>query len=998
MVWKMLKWSSVTMGVFRADEESAEDKPEESEAEEPDVYFLADPSEEESDERQQLGEQAQRFGSNGLTKADAPYGQKERGALNRLDQEGGQPSGQPVSTLKRPGVSGGSQAAGGRKGFSGGFGNKQKMAAGLAAFFVPMLVGILLLLFALQAGLALEHIRRVSTGLRFGPMHLQLSRRFNHLRREYVRLADYSQSQRSSLAPYAETTLTSRLLGVDPDRIYRSLDGKGYTMKYTTLRGGALITKGRRTLTAITGPDGVERQIRTHEDALENLRQIRADFDDNELGRFRAMRSAFLTAKQINLPFLRFRLIIDGIRDGSLRNSIRGSPGQFFQQRLSEDLLEGKKRLLNRLPRIPQVLERFGAGDLVEEARKDLADSSLSAEGRLGKLRGFFDSRQAALAISSGVSIALAVVTLACVVRELGVMIRDAFKMKVRGMQDSAAALLTTTSQIKAGDMEGEVVSDMTRRFEGFAVSANYQVGLEPQSAGPFVGRTGSDFSAELAPGSVFDGWAVEPILATSSSLSPANFLETAIDFFKANAGFLADAIDLIPESVRALASTPARAAAALASKTFEEVCERALDFKWQVATVIVEIVATIAAIVVTGGAAGAARLSAGQTAKEVGRVLLRGAVAGYLAGVALDVLLFDYLLPGVVRDAAGGDTLITAPEDYPGSAGETASLIGGGLLPSLNTADTLNGASNNQRAANGARNYALVDYGMHYLSSSEALASGGSRLSAEEAVAQTQQYLAFQREQHADEGWWNNLVSLENPYSLASSWVVAASTAGSWQQKGQTYFAQLLDGLSIFQKAHAQAVANERIQEVLYPGQEWVISFDPGEVSGENALFGHESNTAYVEGNLEDLRQRYGACIGLDASDFLLAQFGTGRDEYGREYYPGECDEQEARRYKSYYQDCVLIENLRLWGSDHSSMFSSRCDHLLSPENQEYLKITSLEQPGAAGLLAELRPVWLAATEEAIIPPAGLSAAGCDPETDPPNKYFVRGRELLFT
>ena len=986
------------MGVFRADEEPEEDgaeaEPEEVEPEEVEAYFLAKAAEEESDERRQLDNQAQRFDGGSPSRASSPYGQSERRALNRLGQKSRQPAKNRLS-LKQP-ASVGRQMLGGRpKSSSGRSGSQKKLAGGLAAFLLPMLASLFLLIFATQAGLTLEHISRVSAGLRFGPMHFQLSRRFNHLRREYVRLADYPQSQRSRVAPYAPTTLANRLLGVDPDRIYRTLGGKGYSMVYTTVRGGPIITKGRRTLTEIIGPGDVRYPINSSEDALRVLRQIRLDFDDTELGRYRAMRSAFLAAKHINLPFLRFRLIIDSIRDGSLRNSIRGSPARFFQQRLSEDLLEGKRRLISRLPRISQTLERFGAGELVEDAQKDLVDSNLSAEERLRNLRSPFDGRQRALKLASGVSIAIAVVTMACVVRELGVMIRDAFKMKVRGMQDSAAALLTTTSQIKAGDMEGEIVSDMTRRFEGFATSASYQVALDPQSAALVAGVAGSDFSAELAPDSIFNGWAVEPFLAFSELLSPANFLESTIDFFKANAGILESVVDLIAT----ISSTPLRAAAGLVSKGFEEVCERALDFKVQLIVLVLEVAAIVAATILTGGVAGGARLSAGQTTREIARVLLSGAVRGHLVGVAFDILLFNYLLPEVVQNAAGGDTLLTAPEDYPADVEATASLIGG-LLPTLNTADILNGATNSRRASNGARNYALVDYGFHYLSSSEALANGGSRLNAEAAVSQTQQYLAFQEEQYASKGWWNNLASLENPYSLASSWVVAGSNVGSWQQKGQTYFAHLLgrlgNTLGIFQTAHAQADNTEQIQALLYPGQEWVISFDPEEVSGESVLFSHENNTVYVENNLDELRQQHAACIGIDTSDFLLDQFGSGRDEYGREYYPGECDQLEARRYKTYYQDCVLIENLRLWGSDHSSMFSSRCDHLLSSEDQEYLKVASLEQPEITEFFAELQPA-LAEAVSAAATPQSPDIGTCKPTDGQSNEYFVRRWEPLL-
>ena len=48
---------------------------------------------------------------------------------------------------------------------------------GLGTVLGPALIVALIALFALQAGLTLEHINRVSTGLRFGATHGQLARR-----------------------------------------------------------------------------------------------------------------------------------------------------------------------------------------------------------------------------------------------------------------------------------------------------------------------------------------------------------------------------------------------------------------------------------------------------------------------------------------------------------------------------------------------------------------------------------------------------------------------------------------------------------------------------------------------------------------------------------------------------------------------------------------------------------------------------------------------------
>ena len=990
------------MGIFRADDEPDQEEIENEEAD--DSYQNVEPETAgEDSERNQLSHRAEHFGGGGLQNSDTPYAQPERQALDHLQEPAkkapersfaesdlGAKSGEERPNLR--------QRLGGRKKSSSK--NKKRILAGLAAFIAPTLITLAFFVFALHAGLALEHISRVATGLRFGSMHFQLNRRFNHLRREYVRLADYSTPGRSRIAPYTRTTLGSRLLGVSPNKIYTTLTHKGYDLKFTTFKGGSVLTKGRLTLTEVTDKKGNIRQIKSHQDALTFLREVGADFDNTELTRFRASRSSFLLAKHIGLPFLRFRLIIDGLRDGSLRNAIRGSPANFLGQRVDEELLDGKNRLLKKLPNIKKFLSRFGADDLVDTAQRNVVEG-VDAETKLSNLQTPFDGRQRALKVASVGSLAVSVLTLACVVRELGVMIGDALKMKVRGMQDSAASLLTTTSQIKAGDIESEIVADMSQRFEGFATSANYQVGIQQRPAEDYANLPGSDFSQELSPQEVFDGWAVKPIFVFSSLLSPANFIASAIDYLEANAGVLEGVVAGISNII----GSPLQAAAQLATKAFAEACESVLDVKFQIGLLITEVVVVVIASILTVGAATEGRIAAGAVVKEVLRSLASPVIIGSVAGVALDVLLFDYLLPGVVRNAAGTDTLLTSPEQALAAEQNSSN---GGVLSFLNTANALGNSGANYKTRNGARNYALIDYGMHYLSTSESISNGGSRLATEDALAQTQEYIAFQKQQYAQEGWLNNLASLENPYSLTSSWVVAQSAPGSWQQKSQAYFAQLLarvgSSLDIFQPAKAQIANTQLTQDILYPGHDWVVGFNQPESSGEDPLFAHATNTVYVENNLEELRGEYSACLGIEASEFLLDQVSNGLDDYGREYYPGKCDQLEARRYKTYYQDCTLIENTRLWGSNHSPMFSSRCDHLLSPSEQEFLNAAELNPEQENGLLAVINPAWVdegASSLKADTPlPLVVVGEPCQQELladTPPNPPPPLNRELLF-
>ena len=977
------------MGVFRADDDNIEGLGDETAAKKP-AGELDDTAE--GAERDQLNDQARRFDADQLQNEDTPYAQPERQALSRLQDQAPE---EPEESFADQDLA--AEASSGRQDNSsrassklGSFIKRKQVATGLGFLLVPTLVGIVLMIFAIQAGLVLEHITRVTTGLRFGAMHYQLNRRFNHLRQEFVRLGDYPGGSTSQVAPYTRTTLASRLLGVHPDKILGTLRDKGWKLHYSYTEGSTL-AKGRWTLFGAVDPKGNIHDIRNSRQALAFIRQSGSAFGNTELGRFRSIRSSFLLAKQIGIPFLRFRVVIDELRSGSLRNAIRGSPSNLLEQRVTESMFNGKTRLLGKLPLIGRTLERFKADKLVEPAQEDIA-KNVDSNTRLARLRSFFDGRQTALKFAARGSIVVATLSLACIVRELGVMIRDAFKMKVRGMEDSAATLMTTTSQIKAGDMEGEVVGDMTRRFEGFELSASYQTGIQQRPAASVADVEGSDFSRELSPEDIFDGWSVKSISKFGGLLNPANVVLAAIDYLKANAGVL----EGIVAGIQNIVGPPLRVAAKTVETAFRETCDLVLDAKVQIGLFVTEVVAVIIGTILTGGVAGGAKLTGGQVVNQVLRTLASSFVIGAVAGVALDALLFDYLLPNVVLSASGADTILTAPEAGIGSTATSASasLAGFGALL-LNTGNSLSGGIS-KRAGNGARNYALVDYGMHYLSTSEALANGGSRLAADKALAQTQEFIAFQRQQYAEEGLVSNIASLENPHSLVSSWVVARSSPGSWQQKTQYYFAGLLGRLGstfdIFQPASAQIDDAAVLQEILYPGQTWVIGFNQPEVNGEDPLFAHEANTVYVEEDIDRLQEEYSACLGLDTAEFLLDQLGTESDEYGREYYPSKCDQEEARRYKTYYQDCTLIENLRLWGTDHSPMFSSRCDHLLSPSDQEFLQAASAE------IGDELNFPTLAASSlpASILPPADGTAAVCflgDSETV---SSLARRREIL--
>lgn len=834
------------------------------------------------DEKRLLNRQRQPFNEAGLDYDNGAADGRERQALDELEDD--EPEDNLASTIR---AMGGRQL---RKNTLPNFKNKKYLLGG--ALVIPVFIGLILLVFALQSGLVLEHIQRVSTGLRFGAVHFELSRRFNHLRREYTRLEPTANVSGRQVAPYAKTTLGSRLLAVDPGSIYDHLKTKGYKFEYTTLSGGSVTAKGRKTLTKAILPDGSVREIRSSADALEFLKSAGKEFDDTRIERYRAWRGQMLLGKQIGIPFIRFRATIEGLRDGSLKNIVRGSPVP-----VSKEIQADKRRLANKLPDLRNGLQRFGVDGLAdavsEDATKNIGPTTLD-----DNMRKSLSARKTALSsalarstgAAAGTSVALSVITLACVLREIGVIIRSAFKMKTRGMQDSAATLRTTASQIKAGYAESAVVSDMTRRFTGFAASANYQLATGNQSAASLAGVEGVDFSEELSPANIFGGWVVSSLLKFSDLVSPSALLNS-----------IKQAVKIIPGFLGNLAGR-------VLGDQFARACGWVLTAAFQFALIGLELLATIVATIFSGGLAGGAAIGAGQVVKQVSSTLVTSVIIGSVAGLALDALIYDYLLPGMIKNAAGLDTALLASDD----------------------------------PDNGARNYAIVDYGMQHLSTAETLAGGGSRMPAAEATAQAQAYLAEERQAYSEKGLANNILSFENPYSLASSILTAQNTGGSWQQRGQTYVASLFSGLAssfdVSQTAYAAEGDQLAAQQILYPDQEQVIGFNRGEIEGSQPLFTHTTNTVFVEDNLEQLRNEYSLCLSVSADEYLLGQVSGGLNEYGQEYYPEKCDQLEARRYKMYYQDCTLIESIRLWGTNDSPMFSSRCDHLLPEKAQDIL------------------------------------------------------------
>ena len=900
------------MAVFRADNKDEEevqpaDDPEEIQLEEPlegeatepsiiEGSVVETPDLETDSEQDSLNDQQDRFDAPHLSRQDsvAPM-VDERTRLNRFNRANRQEADNSSRVNK-------------------------KLAAGVSLFILPTAVGLILLLLALQAGFALEHIRRVTSGLRFGSLHLALSKRFNHLRREYIRVGHLETDPNSNLiSRYTRTTIGQRLLGVTPDKILTNLKQRGYVPKFTIVEGGSRFTLGRKTLTQVKYPDGTVKEINNSAEARAFLTDVRQTFEENNFSRFKAVRASLFLAKQIGIPFLRFNAIIDSVRDGSVRHITRGSPQDFVRERIDDEILEVKDRVANKSGRLKDNLRRFDLDEIADEANERITLRQAGVAHLTAFLESSLDGRQRVFSIAAAGSIAVSVITLACVVRELGVMLKNAFQMKVRGLQDSAATLTTTTSQIKDGHITGEIVSDMTQRFNGFATSANYQLTTNKPGALATVGHPETDFSETYNLNDVFGGFKVKGLSTVSSWLSPAamsnNFQAYVGQYAQQSAGFFGK----IFNAILSFMGRGVELTAGFLETAFAKTCEAALKDVVQIGILVVEILATILVAVFSAGLGLGARIGAGQMTKEVIKRIGYSFLVGAAGGIALDMLLFDYLLPGVVKSATGLDSALLFDPD-------------------------------NQ--ASGAENYARVDYGMHYLKEAEALNMGGSRMPVSEGFLQAQAFLAWEKQQYQEQGLLNNIFDLDNPYSLGSNLAVIHHTGETWPQKTSRYAGNLLanlkTSLDISQPVYAQEISSATIQAVLYPGQNSVIGFSESEMLGQRTNFDHLNNTLYVEDHLDTLYREYSPCLGIDASDFLMADLGISQNTHGRDHYPAACDSEEARRYKLYYQDCLLIDGLERWGTNSSPMFSSRCDHLLPQTVQEILGSPS-DQAGLA-------------------------------------------------
>ncbi|MCY4011031.1 MAG: hypothetical protein OXF30_03170 [Candidatus Saccharibacteria bacterium] len=885
--------------------------------------------------------------------------------------------------------------------------NRRKILLGIGSFLMPTLIGVLLLLLFSHVGGILEHVNRISTGLRFGHFHFSLSRRFNHLYHAYNRAHFNGKSlSGKDIPPNKRIVLTDRLFGTTPNQIFNHLTGADYDMgEFNRFRHSQWWTWGRKTLSGVRSPDG--RPIPLND--IKDLNNFRDDINRNLYngGRFdsyRAHRSAVYIAKITGMPFVRFRLLIHDLKNGTLKNRIRGSPGALktaVNQEINHNISEGKSRL-RRLVGTDSALKKMGITDAeLEAARQDYKTGATGeqirsgiSEGRQAQLNNF---NTHVLRGASQVSLAIGISTVVCVLYELSQVIQKTFKTKINGMIDTAVTMDTVTSQIKAGEAESHVVADLSSRFNGFATSANYQVGILGRSASVYKDVEGVDYSNEYSVEAGPGGLSLKKILQYGQYFNPAHgfqklqgifdnpdqyegeisiddanlFQNSDQDSFKSNVKQISDT-DLTNElknsgldnytyrSSLAGAAIPHfdtsswrgvfksffsvvlfpflkvfGAVAEWALKpvfnylgdVFEQLCNMLLNPVAQIVIAIVELGAMLFSLGIGVLAKTGGQLLIGQVVKNI---LIAGGTVG--SGFVFDHFIFDKVMGSVVEEATGINT---------------------SLLNDINN------------SANGARNYALVDYGKHHLAQAEASGHGGVAIGVDEALRQTQISLALQRDYYAEQGIWSNIFALNNPYSTASSLLASHHYQGSFEEKAKTYIAGLTKnfqpGINLFDQAYADNHSTpqeaEALASLLYPGQQRVIGFWPEMMDGSGILrdnIGTDifDNAVYVEG-IEGVAgievesggldtNRYAQCINLDMADWYLYMQGAELEESDRYDFCFKNDDATERikilRYNLYYQDCLAINYIQLANTDTSPMFSNACDSLLVEQQRETL------------------------------------------------------------
>ena len=921
-----------------------------------------------------LNEQRQRHGHDPLVDPSTPTSDDD----SRSDGDGEEaPAGDDDGSFYRGGRGEGLAASGsfyhGRGDGSQGAGNLGQQAlrvaksqagkrAALAAsgLFGPIVIAGIVLLFALEAGLPTEQVAQAVIGVRFSRLHGQMAKRLNHTKgtfRLWSTKPDADVREIHRRPRRGRQPLVLKLFGVDDVKIDADLRRRGYDLKYERRLGGL----GPKRLVSIADKDGKTVFDRNNRNlrSLGHIRALGGDITGNNWrGRLLARRSIVLLAKDAGFRLTRFRNTLDKIRQ-----RIRGPPvaASEIRQDMAIETIEKKQGVRRRLGLFRvRIAGLFDIGDgEIEDVGKSAARQSSDVVDRRGRLirsklveklggPDGFAGRLSRGAVKASIGVLIA--TMFCTAFQIVSIVRDLAKLKIFQYMDTAAAILTSSSQMKAGNTSYAVINNLNHQFEGFGSAVTYQALHDRDSV------RGYDFGDRT-------GEMIKEINRRFGIKSTFGVL------FKALNGFIS-AVTTVLDFGLSKAPYPISLAMRImrlsnAEALMKKVCGIVLNPYAQIAVAVLLGLAEFALAFVTGGIT----VVIGAIVKAV---LFAVAVEGIIRATNLEEAAMNHLMPEAVAIASGAQSALTG-----GPTPTRYTQANSGGLGGLASAFVGLARAETEPVTHGADNYLKVDYGAFYLSQAQALGEGGGPIDRATAVAQDKVYLAQHRQKYADQGIWANIANPRNPYSLVAriqSWLPSQPLRTSPGQIRSV--AGWLAGkpASWIGSAQANSLSDDELAALLYPDQEvtyshvnligggtvteielesiQVVGFHEAEVVGAG-MFDFITNSEYVEEHLGNLKATYSECLMVDIGDFSLHQAGITQIG-GYDYYPEKCTDPDARRYMIYYQDCQNVETLARLNSNTSPMLADDCDDLLP--NSYLAELGELREAGNSSTDEDLR------------------------------------------
>ena len=192
-----------------------------------------------------------------------------------------------------------------------------------------------------------------------------------------------------------------------------------------------------------------------------------------------------------------------------------------------------------------------------------------------------------------------------------------------------------------------------------------------------FVDNEDSNFSEALGAHSVFGGFFAGSVVFMGDLLNAEKISKNIAhyvsklpgDFIKSTASLLGMKLSWLQKGVNwIVGNTVGRSIKFVGKsieKAFSKTCKAVLHPVGQILIAVGEVAVMIIASILTGGLAGAG----GAGLKVAVGQIIKSLAIGILAGIALDKLIFDVLLPNVVTAATGVDTALT-PSEKPSDGG----------------------------------------------------------------------------------------------------------------------------------------------------------------------------------------------------------------------------------------------------------------------------------------------------------------------------------------